>query len=91
MVMYTSLYLNWITNKVLLYSIGNSAQHYVAAWMYNPIQNKKLKETKASMYFISLQPQPDPILPQILFLLLFFQLPVTVPSGILLSRPMWQC
>ena len=26
------LYLKWITNKVLLYSIGNSAQRY-AAWM----------------------------------------------------------
>ena len=33
MVMYTPLYLNWITKKVLLYSIGNSAQHYVTAWM----------------------------------------------------------
>ena len=31
--MYTLLYLKWITNKVLLYSIGNSAQRYVAAWM----------------------------------------------------------
>ena len=27
------LYLKWITNKVLLYSTGNSAQCYVAAWM----------------------------------------------------------
>ena len=31
--MYTLLYLKWITIKVLLYSIGNSAQCYVAAWM----------------------------------------------------------
>ena len=31
--MYTMLYLKWITNKVLLYSIGNSAQYYVSAWM----------------------------------------------------------
>ena len=31
--MYTLLYLKWITNKVLLYSIGNSAQYYVSAWM----------------------------------------------------------
>ena len=31
--MYTLLYLKWITNKGLLYSIGNSAQCYVAAWM----------------------------------------------------------
>ena len=27
------LHLKWITNKVLLYSTGNSAQCYVAAWM----------------------------------------------------------
>ena len=27
------LYLKWITNKDLLYSTGNSAQWYVAAWM----------------------------------------------------------
>ena len=31
--MYTLLYLKWITNKGLLYSTGNSAQCYVAAWM----------------------------------------------------------
>ena len=31
--MYTLLYLKWITNKTLLYSTGNSAQCYVAAWM----------------------------------------------------------
>ena len=31
--MYTLLYLKWITNTVLLYSTGNSAQCYVAAWM----------------------------------------------------------
>ena len=30
---YTLLYLKWITNKDLLYSTGNSAQRYVAAWM----------------------------------------------------------
>ena len=33
MVMYILLYLKWITNKGLLYSIGNSAQCYVPAWM----------------------------------------------------------
>ena len=33
MVMYTLLYLKWVTNKDLLYSTGNSAQCYVAAWM----------------------------------------------------------
>ena len=31
--MHTLLYLKWITNKVLLYSTGNSAQYYVATWM----------------------------------------------------------
>ena len=31
--MYTLLYLKWTTNKDLLYSIWNSAQCYVAAWM----------------------------------------------------------
>ena len=31
--MYTLLYLKQITNKALLYSIGNSAQCYVATWM----------------------------------------------------------
>ena len=29
----TLLYLKWITNKDLLYSTGNSAPCYVAAWM----------------------------------------------------------
>ena len=31
--MCTLLYLKWITSKALLYSTGNSAQCYVAAWM----------------------------------------------------------
>ena len=31
--MSTLLYLKWITNKDLLYSIGNSSPCYVAAWM----------------------------------------------------------
>ena len=31
--MYTLLYFKWITTKALLYSTGNSAQCYVAAWM----------------------------------------------------------
>ena len=31
--MYTVVYLKWITNKVVLYSTGNSAQFYVAAWI----------------------------------------------------------
>ena len=29
----TQLYLQWITNKVILYSTGNPAPCYVAAWM----------------------------------------------------------
>ena len=28
--MYTLLYLKWVTNKDLLHSTGNSAQHYIA-------------------------------------------------------------
>ena len=32
-VMYTLLYLKWITNRNLLYSTRNSAQCYVPAWM----------------------------------------------------------
>ena len=31
--MYTLLYLKWITDKALLYSMENSAHCYVAAWM----------------------------------------------------------
>ena len=31
--MYTLLYLKWLTNKVPLYSTGNSAQRHMAAWM----------------------------------------------------------
>ena len=31
--MYTLLYLKWIANKDLLYSIGDSVQCYVAAWI----------------------------------------------------------
>ena len=31
--LYTLLYLKWITNKDLLYSTGNFAQCFVAAWM----------------------------------------------------------
>jgi len=30
---HTLMYLKWITNKVLLYYPGNSAQCFVAAWM----------------------------------------------------------
>ena len=33
MVMYTLLYLKWITNKDLLYSTWNFVQCYVAVWM----------------------------------------------------------
>ena len=37
---YTLLYLKWITNKDLLYSTGNSAQCYVAAWMGGGLQGE---------------------------------------------------
>ena len=33
MVMYTLLYLKWITNKNLMYSTWNSVQCYLSAWM----------------------------------------------------------
>ena len=33
MVVYTQLYLKWITNKDRLYSTWNSARCYAAAWM----------------------------------------------------------
>ena len=33
MVMYTLLFVKWVTKKDLLYSTRNSAQCYVAAWM----------------------------------------------------------
>ena len=33
MVMYTLLYLKWITNKDLLYNTWSSTQCYVEAWM----------------------------------------------------------
>ena len=32
-VMYTLLYLKWISSKNLEYSTGDSAQRYVAIWM----------------------------------------------------------
>ena len=32
-IMQTLLYLKWITNKIVLYSTGNSAQSCVPAWM----------------------------------------------------------
>ena len=38
--MYTLLYLKWIINKDLLYSTGNSAQAYVAAWMGGELGEK---------------------------------------------------
>ena len=32
-VTYTLLFLNWVTNKDLLYRTGNSGQRHVAPWM----------------------------------------------------------
>ena len=37
---YTLLYSKWITNKDLLYSTGNSAQHPVAAWMERKLEGE---------------------------------------------------
>ena len=42
--MYTLLYLKWITNKDLLYSTGNSAQCYVAAWMVGEFRGEWIYE-----------------------------------------------
>ena len=42
--MYTLLYFKWITNKDLLYSTGNSAQCYVAAWMGEEFEGKWIHE-----------------------------------------------
>ena len=43
MVRYTLLYLKWITNKDLLYSTGNSAQCYVAAWMGEEFEGERIQ------------------------------------------------
>ena len=40
--MYTLLHLKWLTNKVLLYSTGNSAQCYVAVWMGGEFGGEKI-------------------------------------------------
>ena len=40
-IMYTLLYLKWITNKDLLYSTGNSAQCYVAAWLEGSLEENE--------------------------------------------------
>ena len=42
--MYTLLYLKWMTNKDLLYSTGNSAQCYVAAWMGGAFRGEWIHE-----------------------------------------------
>ena len=39
---YTLLFLKWMTNKVLLYSIRNSAQYYVSAWMGGEFWGEKI-------------------------------------------------
>ena len=44
MVMYTLLYLKWITKKDFLYSTGNSAQCYVAGWMGGEFRGEWLHE-----------------------------------------------
>ena len=42
---FTLLYLKQITNKDLLYSTGNSAQCYVAAWMGGEFGEKWMAES----------------------------------------------
>ena len=44
--MYTLPYFKWITNKDLLYSTGDSAQHYVAGWTGGGFGRAKHIETK---------------------------------------------
>ena len=38
--MYTLLHFKWITNKDLLYTMGNSAQCHMAAWMGREFEGK---------------------------------------------------
>ena len=40
--MYTLLYVKWITNKDLLYSTWNFAQHYVAALMVEEFGEERI-------------------------------------------------
>ena len=40
--MYTLQYSKWITNRGLLYSTGNSAQCYVAAWMGGDFRGERI-------------------------------------------------
>ena len=47
--MYTQLYLKSITNKILLYSTGNSAQCQVEAWMRERGSLRENKEKKKSL------------------------------------------
>ena len=44
--MNTLLHLRWITKKDLLYSTGNSAQHYVAAWMGGAFWGEWARDTR---------------------------------------------
>ena len=44
MVMYTLLYLKWIAKKDFLYSTGNSAQCYVAAWIGGEFRREWIHE-----------------------------------------------
>ena len=40
--MYMLLYLKWVTNQDLLYSTGNSAQSYSAAWMGEEFEGERI-------------------------------------------------
>ena len=52
--MATLLYLKWITNKDLLYSIWNSAQHYVAAWMGGSLTENRYMYVRLSPFPVHL-------------------------------------
>ena len=57
--MYTLLYLKWITNKDLPYSVLNSAQCYVAAWKGGKFGEKLLipsSQLKSSQHCLSAIP-----------------------------------
>ena len=47
---YTLLYLKWITNKDPLYSRGNSAQCYVAAWIGGELGGECTQMTESLCY-----------------------------------------
>ena len=53
--MYTLLYLKWITDKVLLYSTGNPAQCYVAAWIGGGLRENGYMHVWVSPFTVHLE------------------------------------